>query len=141
MKKRFILVFLSSFLFFPNALLGQTSQTENNLTEASENLQEEATDKGLQTRIFTVVENIQQDYEKSLKEGKVTDNFLAMRNYVPTPGDIFTLLITAAGIRSDGTLSTPQQYTIQLQENYNLNIPFIETVNTKGKNYQKFKIK
>ncbi len=86
--------------------------------------EEERTGFGLQAEIFRKVE------EETVE---TQDGTFMMTDYTPTPGDLFMLTITAAGIRADGTLSPPQKYTIRLKEDYTLNIPFIGSVNARDK--------
>jgi|GEM_PF-1914163 len=77
---------------------------------------------GLQAAVFRQVRNVNTDFTK---------NFSSMADYILTPGDIFKLSVTT-GIRSDGSISNAQEYTIQLQKDYTLNVPFIGKVNAKG---------
>jgi protein involved in polysaccharide export with SLBB domain len=78
---------------------------------------------GLQAAVFRQVRNVNTDFTK---------NFSSMADYTLTPGDIFKLSVTT-GIRSDGSISNAQEYTIQLQKDYSLNVPFIGKINVKGR--------
>lgn len=110
MKKAFIIpilfIFLSTFCVF-------SEDTENQTDPGF----------GLQSVIFSNVRNVNTDFTK---------NFSSMADYTLTPGDIFTLSITS-GIRSDGSISNAQEFVIQLQKDYSLNVPFIGIVNVQGK--------
>ncbi len=77
---------------------------------------------GLQVTVFQNVRNLSTDFSQ---------NFSIMTDYNLTPGDIYTLTVST-GIRSDGTISSSEEYIIQLQDNYTLNIPFIGTINVEG---------
>lgn len=78
---------------------------------------------GLQADIFRQVRGISTDFTK---------NFSSMIDYTLTPGDIFTLVVTS-GVRSDGSISNDQTYTVQLQENLILNIPFLGDISAEGR--------
>ncbi len=79
---------------------------------------------GLQADIFRNVRGVDTNY---------TANFSNIRDYQLTPGDRFRLTVTS-GVNSDGSISNRQEYEIQLQNNYQLNLPFLGTINAKGYN-------
>ena len=78
---------------------------------------------GLQADIFRQVRGINTDFTK---------NFSSMVDYTLTPGDIFTLVVTS-GVRSDGSISNDQTYTVQLQKDFTLNIPFLGSISADGR--------
>jgi protein involved in polysaccharide export with SLBB domain len=78
---------------------------------------------GLQSDIFDRVKRLEPD---------LTQNLSYMSDYTLTPGDIFKLDVST-GIKSDGSISNTQEYTMQLQDNFNLNVPFIGTINVRGR--------
>ncbi len=83
----------------------------------------EVTGFGLQSEIFRNVRNVNTDFTK---------NFSIMSGYRLTPGDVFSLTVTT-GIRSDGSISNAQDYVIQLQDDFTMNVPFIGVLNVRGK--------
>ena len=95
-----------------------SSSGENTSSDLSENMPK----FGLQADIFRTVRGINTDF---------TSNFTNMVDYQLTPGDMFKLIVTS-GVKSDGSISNIQEYEIQLQSNYQLNLPFLGTINAKG---------
>jgi len=81
---------------------------------------------GLQAEIFRSVRSL-----VTGADGDYTQNFSLTADYEVTPGDLFKLIVTS-GVRADGSISNIQEYSIQLQKNYNLNVPFLGTINVKG---------
>lgn len=116
----FPLLALLTILATPSPVLAQETGAEN----AAQRV-EPATDAGfgLQADIFRQVRGINTDFTK---------NFSSMVDYTLTPGDIFTLVVTS-GVRSDGSISNDQSYTVQLQKDFNLNIPFLGNISAEGR--------
>lgn len=95
---------------------------ETNGNDAGGNVVENMPKFGLQADIFRNVRGLNTDF---------TANFTTMRDYQLTPGDLFKLIVTS-GVKSDGSISNIQEYEIQLQNNYQLNLPFLGTINAEG---------
>jgi protein involved in polysaccharide export with SLBB domain len=54
---------------------------------------------------------------------QITQRIMSTTRYRVTPGDIYQLSVTQSGITS---------YTLVLQENYDLQVPYMDTINVKG---------
>jgi len=79
---------------------------------------------GLQASIFKITRSVTVDLNR---------NFSDASDYNLTPGDIFTLVLSA-GIGLDATGGgKAATYNIQLQEDYTLNIPVLGRINARGK--------
>ena len=79
---------------------------------------------GLQASIF---QNIR------MQNSDIIRNFMDASTYNLTPGDIFTLSLSS-GVRFDaGGGNSTSSYSIQLQEDYTLDIPVMGSIDTKGK--------
>ena len=89
----------------------------------------EVTGFGLQSEIFRNVRNVNTDFTK---------NFSSMSGYNLTPGDVFSLTVTT-GVRSDGSVSNAQEYVIQLQKDFTMNVPFIGVLDVTGKSLPELK--
>jgi polysaccharide biosynthesis/export protein len=79
---------------------------------------------GLQASIFTITRSVSQDLNR---------NFSDASAYNLTPGDIFTLVLSA-GIGFDATGGgKAATYSIQLQEDYTLDVPVLGRIDASGK--------
>jgi polysaccharide biosynthesis/export protein len=116
-KFRGFIVFLLLCVLFTPAFTPASAQ-ESGDTDAGGDMPK----FGLQADIFRTVRGINTDF---------TSNFTNMVEYQLTPGDLFKLIVTS-GVKSDGSISNIQEYEIQLQSNYQLNLPFLGTINAKG---------
>ncbi len=123
--RKTIITILALLILSVQPLYTQEASTQKNDsqdTTAPETAQENP-GFGLQANIFRQVRNLNTDF---------TQNFSIMSEYNLTPGDVFTLTVST-GIKSDGSISNSQEYTMQLQDNYNLNIPFLGNINVKDR--------
>ena len=78
---------------------------------------------GLQASIFNMTRSVNTN---------VTSNFSNASNYNLTPGDIFTLVLSG-GIGLNATSGErTASFSIQLQEDYTLNIPVLGRINARG---------
>jgi protein involved in polysaccharide export with SLBB domain len=111
------LLLILLFLICPFSLFSQEPDTAEG-TETSS--------FGLQADIFRSVRSL-----VTGSNGDYTQNFSLIADYEVTPGDLFKLIVTS-GVRADGSISNIQEYSIQLQKNYNLNVPFLGTINVRG---------
>lgn len=121
--RKTIITILALLLLSVQPLITQETNTRNNDTQDTTTAEtaQENPGFGLQANIFRQVRNLNTDFTK---------NFSIMSEYTLTPGDVFTLTVST-GIRSDGSISNSQEYTMQLQDNFNLNIPFLGNINVK----------
>ncbi len=79
---------------------------------------------GLQASIFEITRSVTVDLNR---------NFSDASNYNLTPGDIFTLVLST-GIGLDATSGGKSaSYSIQLQEDYTLDIPVLGRISARGK--------
>ncbi len=74
----------------------------------------------------------------------LSQKIINMETYEPMPGDIYTVTIDygmGLSTRSSSTSSTSTltDYTVMLQENYVLDLPFIGSLNIKGKSFAEVK--
>lgn len=102
--------------------MAQEQDTAKSVTGSSEESGENSAGFGLQADIFSRVRNT---------DTNILQDFYTMADYTLTPGDVFTITITG-GIRSDGSVSNSQEYSVQLQKDYTLNMPVLGTVSVKG---------
>ena len=121
--RKTIITILALIILSVQPLYTQEASTQNNDSQDTTALEtaQENPGFGLQANIFRQVRNLNTDF---------TQNFSIMSEYNLTPGDVFTLTVST-GIRSDGSISNSQEYTMQLQDNFNLNIPFLGNINVK----------
>lgn len=110
-KTRPLIAVVTFFCIISSLSAQESSETEDNMPKF-----------GLQADIFRSVRGLNTDF---------TANFSTMRDYQLTPGDLFKLTVTS-GVKSDGSISNIQEYEIQLQSNYQLNLPFLGTLNARG---------
>ena len=121
------LLLILLFLLCPYFLFSQEPDTaEGTEPPGSSPAQEKTAGFGLQADIFRSVRSL-----VTGANGDYTQNFSLIADYEVTPGDSFKLIVTS-GVRADGSISNIQEYSIQLQKNYNLNVPFLGTINVKG---------
>ncbi|MEW5817712.1 MAG: SLBB domain-containing protein [Spirochaetota bacterium] len=118
MKSRFVPVLLR--LIFCTISISPQTKTDKQSQDQIDKPQ-----FGLQAAIFQTVRNGDTELKK---------NFPITADYKLTPGDIFTLTISS-GIKSDGTISSSEEYELQLPDSFVLNVPFVGNVNTKDKKY------
>lgn len=79
---------------------------------------------GLQASIFQITRSVQTNINR---------NFADVSNYNLTPGDVFDLVLSA-GIGLDASAGgRTATYSIQLQEDYTLNIPVLGRIDATGK--------
>jgi len=116
---------LFSLMFVHGTLFSQQSKAAEG-SEGGSKAGSESSDRsagfGLQADIFSRVRNT---------DTNILQDFYTMADYTLTPGDVFTITITG-GIRSDGSVSNSQEYSVQLQKDYTLNMPVLGTVSVKG---------
>jgi polysaccharide biosynthesis/export protein len=86
--------------------------------------QENSDGFGLQASIFRTVRSVNTDLNR---------NFAGVSNYNLTPGDVFTLTLSSGIGLNGSTGSQITTYSIQLQEDYTLNIPIIGSISARGK--------
>lgn len=78
---------------------------------------------GLQAAIFSEVRTA---------SSNISNNVSNMSEYTPTPGDIYTLTVVQPATAT-GTGEQTNTFPVQLNEDMTLDVPFIGTVNARGK--------
>ena len=110
-----ILVILSTFSF--NYLLAENNQS----SKKTDNIKESKVGFGLQAEIFAQVRD-------TVSSQDISRNLSVFNSYNLIPGDVFELNITLP----NGTTYSSTTYNIQIQEDYNIEIPFVGKLNANG---------